>query len=314
MPLTLHDAFVPTAKQILGGLGNLIDKAEAHCADTGVDPGELVGAKLAETMWPLPWHVRACWVHSGFAIGLYESGAFSPDFTDIPGDWDAMRAQVRDALARLDAISPDALEALADKPIDFVLGGKLPGFGGGVSFDDRSHEWSGRLMWREQGKAEFYLHAPAGNDYDPGTRFWWNTEGFQATFIPGRWHHIEMHYRLNTPGQFDGLMEGWPSTATPTLSDADKQQLESVMDTLPELVRDRLLSLGHRWEVPGLFTGRMTAIVSSLKSQVADDSATDTARAAAAKRWIALEDTTEVADSILNHINLLFEYNSQPQS
>ena len=64
-------------------------------------------------------------------------------------------------------------------------------------------------MWREQGKAEFYLHAPADNDHDPGTRFWWNTEGFQATFIPGRWHHIEMRYRLNTPGQFDGLMEGW---------------------------------------------------------------------------------------------------------
>ncbi len=96
-----------------------------------------------------------------------------------------------------------------DPGFDFVLGGKLPGLGGAVAFDDRTHEWSGRLMWRENGKAEFYLHAPAANQHDPGTRFWWNTEGFQATFVPGRWHHIEMHYRLNTPGQFDGLMEGW---------------------------------------------------------------------------------------------------------
>ena len=96
-----------------------------------------------------------------------------------------------------------------DDDFDFVLGGKLPGLGGGVSFDDRTNEWSGRLMWREGGKAEFYLHTPAENDHNPGTRFWWNTEGFQATFIPGRWHHIEMRYRLNTPGQFDGLMEGW---------------------------------------------------------------------------------------------------------
>lgn len=96
-----------------------------------------------------------------------------------------------------------------DEDFDFVLGGKLPGLGGGVSFADRTHEWSGRLMWRENGKAEFYLHTPAANEYNPGTRFWWNTEGFQARFIPGRWHHIEMHYRLNTPGQFDGLMEGW---------------------------------------------------------------------------------------------------------
>ena len=96
-----------------------------------------------------------------------------------------------------------------DPDFDFVLGGKLPGLGGANSFDDRTNEWSGRLMWREQGKAEFYLHTPAENDHNPGTRFWWNHGGVQAKFIPGRWHHIEMHYRLNTPGQFDGLMEGW---------------------------------------------------------------------------------------------------------
>ena len=96
-----------------------------------------------------------------------------------------------------------------DEDFDFVLGGKLPGLGGAVSFADRTHEWSGRLMWRENGKAEFYTHVPAANQYDPGDRFWWNTEGYQAQFVPGRWHHIEMHYRLNTPGQFDGLMEGW---------------------------------------------------------------------------------------------------------
>lgn len=103
----------------------------------------------------------------------------------------------------------------------------------------------------------------------------------------------------------DGLMEGWPAGTAPNLSDADKQQLESVMEALPEIVRDRLLSLGNRWDVPGLFTGRMAAIVASLKAQVADAGTTDAARAAAAKRWIALEDTTEVADSVLGHITLL---------
>ncbi|MGB6220290.1 glycoside hydrolase family 9 protein [Haloferula sp.] len=96
-----------------------------------------------------------------------------------------------------------------DENFDFVLGGKLPGLGGAVSFEDRTHEWSGRLMWREDGKAEFYVHVPSENNYDPGDRFWWNTEGFQATFIPGRWHHIELRMRMNTPGEFDGLMEGW---------------------------------------------------------------------------------------------------------
>ena len=124
MPITLHEAFVPTARQILVALRDLVDKAEAHCSEENLDPSELVDAKLSETMWTLPWHVRSCWVHSGYAINCYESGEFSPDFTDIPGDWDAMRAMIDDALAQLDAIDPDKLEALADKPVDFVLGGK----------------------------------------------------------------------------------------------------------------------------------------------------------------------------------------------
>ena len=96
-----------------------------------------------------------------------------------------------------------------DEDFDFVLGGKLPGFGGAVSFQDRTHEWSGRLMWREEGKVEFYVHVPSENIHDPGDRFWWNTEGFQAQFVPGQWHHIELRMKMNTPGQFDGLMEGW---------------------------------------------------------------------------------------------------------
>ena len=96
-----------------------------------------------------------------------------------------------------------------DPDFDFVLGGKLPGLGGAVSFDDRTHEWSGRLMWRENGWVEFYIHVPSEHLNDPGDRFWWNTEGFQAIFVPGRWHHIEIHLRMNTPGQDDGLAEGW---------------------------------------------------------------------------------------------------------
>lgn len=124
MALTLHEAFVPYAKQILGGLRNMIDKGEAHCAEHSLDASELIDAKLADTMWPLPWHVRACWVHSAFAIGLYPTGVFSPDFTEIPGTWDAMRAMVDDAVAKLDAVTVEELEEIADKPIDFQLGGK----------------------------------------------------------------------------------------------------------------------------------------------------------------------------------------------
>ncbi|MEM1053027.1 MAG: DUF1993 domain-containing protein [Pseudomonadota bacterium] len=124
MALTLHEAFVPDAIQILGGMRGIIDKAQDHCREHGLDDSELIEAKLADDMWPLPYHVRACWAHSGFAINLYKQGYFSPDFTELPGDWDAMRAMVDDAVAQLEAVTPEFLEDVSDKTIGFELGGK----------------------------------------------------------------------------------------------------------------------------------------------------------------------------------------------
>ena len=147
MPLTLHAAFVPQAQQILGGMRGIVDKAEAHCAEHGVDASELLEAKLAETMWPLPYHVRAAWVHSAFALELYKTGEFSPDFTELPGDWDAMRAMIDDALTRLDAIDPEELDAMSGDTIGFVLGGQ------------RLLEMSAQDFLLSFNQPNFYFHA-----------------------------------------------------------------------------------------------------------------------------------------------------------
>lgn len=147
MPLTLHAAFVPSCQQILTGLRGLIDKAEAHVKEHGLDNAELVEAKLADTMWDLPWHVRACWVHSAFVISLLPSGEFSPDFTELPKDWDAMRAMVDDALAQLDAVTEDDLEKISDDTIGFVLGG------------ERLMEMTGANFLLSFSQPNFYFHA-----------------------------------------------------------------------------------------------------------------------------------------------------------
>jgi len=64
-------------------------------------------------------------------------------------------------------------------------------------------------MWRSEGRAEFYMHWHKGHDSTDPTRLWWNYEENQRKFIPDKWHHIELHYKLNTPGIKDGIMEGW---------------------------------------------------------------------------------------------------------
>lgn len=147
MAITLYDAFVPSCQQILGGLSGLIDKGEAHVKEHGLDDTDLIEATLAETMWTLPWHVRACWVHGAYTFDQLPTGEFTPDFTDVPDSWDSMRAMVDDAQAKLAALDPDTVEALADKTMGFVLGGK------------RLMEFSGQDFLLSFNQPNFYFHA-----------------------------------------------------------------------------------------------------------------------------------------------------------
>jgi len=103
----------------------------------------------------------------------------------------------------------------------------------------------------------------------------------------------------------DGLMSGWPADKPPSLGADDKRTLANLMEALPESARDRLLSLAQRWNQPDLFGTSVAAIIESLRQQVTDASLADDKRAAAAKRWIGLEDRQEVAETVLKQVNRL---------
>lgn len=99
-----------------------------------------------------------------------------------------------------------------DSGFDFNLGGKIPGLGGmPAPFpENEDNNFDIRLMWREEGKVEFYVHGfkiRNLND-DVPERIWWDNGG-QRKFQAGKWHHIEIHVKLNTPGQRNGVLEGW---------------------------------------------------------------------------------------------------------
>ena len=131
MAFTLYDAFVPTTRQLLGALPGVIAKAEQFVADGKATDAELMEARLAEDMWVLPWHIRSCWMHSAYALDQLQGTAFTPDFTTIPESWDAMRAMIAEAEERMAAATPEEVNAIATRQIDFVLGGEtrfsLPG-------------------------------------------------------------------------------------------------------------------------------------------------------------------------------------------
>ena len=147
MTISLYDAFVPSCQQILGGLTGLIDKGEAHVEEHGLTDADLLEAKLAEDMWHLPWHIRSCWMHSAYTFEQMPTGEFTPDFTDLPDSWDSMRAMVSDAQNKLDMLAVDDVDAIADRTIGFVLGGK------------RLMEFTGANFLLSFNQPNFYFHA-----------------------------------------------------------------------------------------------------------------------------------------------------------
>lgn len=91
---------------------------------------------------------------------------------------------------------------------DFVRGGKLPGlFGGkgntGGNLPDGSDGWSGRMMWQDRGEATQYIYHP-DQPRMYGEFFYWDHR-----FQPGRWHTVEHHFTMNTPGMHDGILQTW---------------------------------------------------------------------------------------------------------
>jgi putative heme-binding domain-containing protein len=103
----------------------------------------------------------------------------------------------------------------------------------------------------------------------------------------------------------DGLVSGWPQGTSPNIGDTEKRTLDGLMRTLPESIRDRLLALAQRWGRTDIFGESISAIIDALKKQVADPSAAEAQRIAAAKRLLGLDGKSDVVQLVLQQVNLL---------
>lgn len=95
---------------------------------------------------------------------------------------------------------------------DFVRGGKLPGFVGGVPLP--YHKPSGsnffidRINFSALGKAiQYVYHLDQRNKAGDGME--WGIAGGERFFTRGEWHIVETRLKLNTPGKRDGVIQSW---------------------------------------------------------------------------------------------------------
>lgn len=123
MALTIYQAFVPTAQQMLGSMQEILKKTQAWCTETGMADEALVNLRLHETMLPLSFQIRSVGVHSIGAVDAVRSGIFDVMAGETAETLSGMLGIVERASADLAKVTEDELEAAASRTVTV----KLPG-------------------------------------------------------------------------------------------------------------------------------------------------------------------------------------------
>jgi hypothetical protein len=122
MATSFYEVSVPVYQQFLRSLIGVLDKGEQHCAEKGIDPASLLGARLIEDMQPLTFQIMQAINHSAGALATVrgQQRARPSGLDTFAG---AKRA-VEEALAELEAIKPEELDDAAAKPVELKFPGR----------------------------------------------------------------------------------------------------------------------------------------------------------------------------------------------
>ena len=121
MTFSLYDATIPVNIQLLEAQRKLADKAEAFCAEKGIDPDAILGARLIEDMEPYNFQIKAVVMHSLGAIEGVRAGSYSPDPAAYPEDFDAVRAKLDSGIAALKEITAEEINGFIGQPMQFKM-------------------------------------------------------------------------------------------------------------------------------------------------------------------------------------------------
>ena len=151
MALSLYDVTIPSFRQTLGAIAGLLVTAESFCAEKGVEPQDVIEARLTEDMLPFAYQVKAAAVHSLGAIEGVRRGVFSPDMTPPPQTFTALRSRIAETLAALETIQPAEVETFMGRDMRF-------------EFRERRLEFTAENFLLSFSLPNFYFHAATAYD------------------------------------------------------------------------------------------------------------------------------------------------------
>jgi uncharacterized protein len=151
MAFSLYAATVPNYLQILSALPAIIEKAEAHCAEAGIAPEEIVQGRLIEDMLPFGFQIKMTGVHSIGAIEGVRKGVFSPDRSAAADSLPTIRAQIADTIAALQAVDPGEVDGWVGRDMRFSVG-------------EHHRDFTAEEFLLSFSQPNFYFHATTGYD------------------------------------------------------------------------------------------------------------------------------------------------------
>jgi len=122
MATSLYDLSVPTYLQTVSAVSGFLDRAAKHCAETGADPDDFMGARLIEDMAPFHFHAEVVPHHSVWALEAVKTGVFAPPALRGPVPFAELQAMIAEAETALKAFTPGEVNSWAGKDLDFQIG------------------------------------------------------------------------------------------------------------------------------------------------------------------------------------------------
>ena len=116
MTLSMHTASVPVFTQMLGGLSDVLRKAEAHATERKIDANAYLQARLFPDMFPLVRQVQiACDFAKSVSARLAQADV--PAWEDNEASFEDLQARIARTQAFIASLAPGAFDAAESREV-----------------------------------------------------------------------------------------------------------------------------------------------------------------------------------------------------
>ncbi|MBP7651033.1 MAG: DUF1993 domain-containing protein [Phenylobacterium sp.] len=129
MSISMHQASAGAFVRGLKVLSHLLEKGAAHAAETGIDPSELIEARLAPDMLALAAQVQRV-SDTAKLSGERLSGVAAPKMEDNETTFPQLQARIAKTIAYLEGLPKAEVDAGEDRTIVMNFGTAKPEFSG----------------------------------------------------------------------------------------------------------------------------------------------------------------------------------------